>query len=56
MVKVALELKHPPHSEPSPEAFVLRDDLPVLIDVDVTAAHVQTLSDPAGIEGLDSQQ
>ena len=37
MVKDALELKHPPQSEPSPEDFVLCDDFPVLIDVDVTA-------------------
>ena len=46
--------------EANPEAFLECDKLPSLLDVDITASHVEkiakVLSGSAGISGLDSQQ
>ena len=55
-----LQSKHPDQSEPHPDAFVVCDVLPTLIEVDVTAEHVQkvakNLSGGAGVSGLDAAQ
>ena len=55
-----LQSKHPDQSEPHPDAFVVCDALPTLIEVDVTAEHVQkvakNLSGGAGVSGLDAAQ
>ena len=39
-VQEVLESKHPEQREPDPEAFIICEDLPVLIDVDVMADHM----------------
>jgi hypothetical protein len=55
-----LKSKHPAQAEANPEAFLECDKLPSLLDVDITASHVEkiakVLSGSAGISGLDSQQ
>ena len=59
-VKDVLESKHPAQAEANPEAFMVCDDLPVLIDIEVTAEHIakvaRNLSGSAGLSALDSQQ
>ena len=57
-VKSVLESKHPPQAESSPEAFIVCEQLPTLVDIDVSSSHVykvaKTRSGSAGIGGLDS--
>ena len=59
-VQEILEPKHPEQIEPNSEAFIICKDLPVLIDVDVTAVHMlqitSTLSSGAGVSALDAAQ
>ena len=55
-----LESKHPPQVESSPEAFIVCEQLPTLVDIDVSSSHVykvaKTLSGSAGIGGLDHER
>ena len=55
-----MKSKHPAQAEANPEAFLECDELPSLLDVDITASHVEkiakVLSGSAGISSLDSQQ
>ena len=39
-VKSVLESKHPPQAESSPEAFIVCEQLPTLVDIDVSSSHV----------------
>ena len=40
-VKDVLEEKHPDQAEPSPEAFIICENLPALVEVDITEAHIK---------------
>ena len=55
-----LQSKHPEQKTPDPDAFIVCEELPVLIDVDVTSEHIlktaSTLSGGAGVSGLDATQ
>jgi hypothetical protein len=59
-VKEVLESKHPLQAEGNPEAFIICEELPALVDVDITTEHVakvaRSLSGTAGPSGIDSQQ
>jgi hypothetical protein len=55
-----LESKHPDQVDPDPEAFLECNDLPTLVEIDVTAEHIQkvahSLSGSAGVSALDAAQ
>ena len=59
-VQEILQSKHPEQKAPDPEAFLACDELPVLIDIDVTGEHVlktaPRLSGGAGVSALDATQ
>jgi hypothetical protein len=59
-VREVLESKHPEQKIPNSDAFVPCEDLPFLVDVDITAEHVKKiagfLSGSAGVSGLDGAQ
>jgi hypothetical protein len=55
-----LETKHPEQREPDNEAFIDCENLPILIDIDVTAEHILktagSLSGGVGVSALDASQ
>ena len=55
-----LQDKHPEQAEAHPDAFEQCDELPYLVEVDITAAHVEkaarSLSGGAGPTGVDGDQ
>ena len=59
-VKQVLESKHPSQGEANPDAFLVCEKLPALVEIDVSAEHVlkvsRTLSGSAGLSALDSAQ
>ena len=59
-VQQVLQSKHPEQKTTNPDAFIVCEELPVLIDVDVTSEHIlktaSTLSGGAGVSGLDATQ
>ena len=59
-VKEVLEEKYPDQTIPNPDVFLFCDVLPTIVDVDVTAEHVQkvanSLSGGAGVSAIDAAQ
>ncbi|KAF6213743.1 hypothetical protein GE061_011465 [Apolygus lucorum] len=55
-----LKSKHPPQFLPSPDTFLPANDLPLLVDVNITANHVERaahrLKGSAGPSGTDAEQ